>query len=232
MVRASHGRKTDIGRPIAHQHQHADQRDGEEGNNQAQGDPPPPRLGGRGDHRQKDELPGGVGRGEQADDQAAPADEPAGRHRCAEHLRRHARAEADDKPPEQHQLPEFGHGDRKSEAGDDQEKGSDDHPADTKAVHQRCREGPHQAEQDQADGEGGGNIGVLPAELGLERPQHDARCSEGPCRCQHGDEGDGGDHPAVVNVATGKEGREGGRRHRRAFVKRSDGGLKERRKSQ
>ena len=123
--------EADVGRSVAHQQEHAEKRDRQQRDHETEGGAPAPCLGRRGYHRQEDELSGGVGGGEQADDDAAPAHEPACRHRGGEYRCRHAGTEANDEAPEQHELPEFGHGDGEAEAGNDQNKGDERRPGRT-----------------------------------------------------------------------------------------------------
>ena len=83
---------------------------------------------------------------------------------------------------------------------DDQDQRGRDHLADAEVVHEGGGERAEQAEQHEADRHGGGDLGGRPAELLLQRLDHDAGRTHGAGGGQHGEEGGGGDDPAVMDV--------------------------------
>ncbi len=80
----------------------------------------PGLIGDHGEQRHEDELTGGGAGRQQADHQAAPAGEPAGRDRCAQDQGCQPRADPDHDAPQQDELPDLGHREREREAAADQ----------------------------------------------------------------------------------------------------------------
>ena len=117
------GRHAEVAWPVTQQEQRQDQRDAQQGDHHQQRDAPAIAFRQARDDRQEGQLAGGVGRRQNADDQAALLREPARRHRGAQHDRRHAGAAADHDPPEQGQLPDALYAQRQAQAADDQQQG-------------------------------------------------------------------------------------------------------------
>ena len=157
----------------------------------------------RGKQRQEDELAGGVARGHQADDEAAALRKPARGNGCAEHQRRHARADTDDDAPEQEELPDLGHEERGDDAAHDERQRRAHHLANAEMIHEGSGKRAKQAEKHETNRHGGGDVGDIPAEFLMQRLDHHASRAHGAGRCQHGQEGGGSNHPAVVQVSTG-----------------------------
>ena len=88
---------------------------------------------------------------------------------------RHPGGSADHDAPEQVELPQLGHRDRRRGAGRHRRQRDDDHPPHPEPVHQRRRERRHHAEQDQVDPDRERDLVDAPPELVAERLDHDRR---------------------------------------------------------
>ena len=172
-------------------------------------------LGQLGDERQEHQLAGRRARREKADDQAAPLREPAGGDGRREDDGGETGAEPDDHAPQQYELPHPRHPERCQEARGDQAERTHDDAADAEFIHERGGERAEQAEQQDAQRQRRGDLRIVPAELAFERYDHDAGRAHRARRHQHGEEGDGDDHPAVMDVAAGECSGECRRRHSR-----------------
>ena len=157
-----------------------------------------------GGERQEDQLSGRRTRGQHAEHEAAPRGEPARRNDRAEHQRRHAGADADDDPPQDDEMPGLGHDKREQQAGDDHRDGDDDDAAHAIALDQGGGERRHQPEQDKADRQRARNLSGVPAEFLGQRQDQRAGHADRAGGGQRGEEGDGDDHPAVMNAIAGK----------------------------
>jgi hypothetical protein len=74
------------------------------------------------------------------------------------------------------------------------------------AVHQRGSKRPHQPEQGQPDGQGKRDVGVLPAELALQRFEHNPRKARGSSRRKQGQERSSDNDPAIVDAVGAEPG--------------------------
>ena len=183
------------------------------GGHEDERDAPAEVRGEFGDERQEDELAGRRARRQHADDQAAAMIEPARRHRRRQHHGGEAGADADHHAPQQDELPNPRHRQRDQKTGRDQRTGGDDDAADAEAIHERGGERSEQSVQQDAQRQRRGDLRIAPAEFVLQRhDQHAGRAHRGGGD-QHGEEGDGDDDPAVVDVAAGKRCGQCGRRH-------------------
>jgi hypothetical protein len=190
---------------IAHQQQH-EHRDADAGQEHRDHRVAPAEvLDQPGGEREKQQLAGGRAAGEQADYEPAPGGEPAVRDHRAEHQRGQPGAAAEHETPQHEELPQLGHAGRQHHGGRDEGRGSHHHAAQAEAGDEDRRERPEQAEQGKAHREHRRELVGAPAELAAERLQHrTGQAERRRCR-QHGEEGDRGDDPAVVDAATLEE---------------------------
>ncbi len=175
--------------------------------------PPAIALGEAGQQRQEDELAGGGAGGQHADDQAAPVVEPARRHRRAQHQGSHAGADADDDAPQQHELPDLGHGEGGEDAGTISASAALTTWRTPKRFMKAAANGPIRPNRTRRTRERKGDVGVRPAELLLQRLDQHAGRAHRACGGEHGEEGRAGDDPAIVDVAGCKPCREAVRNH-------------------
>ena len=206
-------RLADVGRAVAHEGEDRDRREAEQAADESEGGPPADALREVGEERQEDELTRGGARGQKPHDETPACREPAGRHRGAEHQGGQAGSEPDHDAPEEDELPDARHGEREEKARPDEAQGAERDPPDAVPVHQRRREGTHEPEEKEADGESRRDLRRVPAELLLQRQDQHARRADGPGGEQHGQERDGRDRPAVVHVPAGQEGGNARRQH-------------------
>jgi hypothetical protein len=150
--------------------------------------------------REEDELAGGVGRGEQADDQAPALREPAPGYGRGEDGRDRAGGGAGHEPPHHVELPQLGDLGQGRRREHDEPERHRDHPAQAEALVERGRERRAQAEDDEVDRGGGGDRAVAPAELVHERLHEDPERRADRRGGEQGDEGGGGDDPGAVHA--------------------------------
>ena len=205
--------KTQVAGPIAQQQKRQDKRDAKEGDDHHQGEAPAIGFRQSRDDGQESQLASGVRRGQDTDDQAALFCKPARCHRGAQHDRRHARAGPDHNPPEQGQLPNIAHPQRQTKARDDKQQGCRYDAFETIFHHQGRGEGRDKPQQDQPHRQRRGNILGRPMKFLFKRRHQHAGGSQGTGGRQHGEEGYGHHHPAVVDVAAVQAFGEGGGDH-------------------
>ena len=145
--------------------------------------------------------------GERAEDQAAPAVEPAGDDDRTEDVGRHPGRGADEEPPQDDELPRPS--DRRGEADRDRERphGEGHGPAHAEALGDRGAERADQAIEQEVDRDGDRDRRARPAELALERDHEDPGGGADGRADEQDDERGGGDVPGVMKArAHGAEG--------------------------
>ncbi|MGY4470426.1 hypothetical protein ACVWWK_006135 [Bradyrhizobium sp. LB9.1b] len=175
------GAQADVARAVPHHKENSQSGNAERDADKAECKPPAVSFGQACKQRQEDELAGGDARGQNADDEAAPRREPAGRNGGAQHQRGHAGAETDHDAPQYDELPDLCHAERQDQPGDDDELSQQRDVAQAVAVQERGSERRHQPEQDEADRQRGRDLRRAPAELFLKRNDEHDRAHR-PCR--------------------------------------------------
>ena len=195
-----------IGGPIPHENQddHENQ-DGRRRDDHRRAAPPVPFDLTR-EHREEDELPGRVGRGERAHHQPSAFVEPSSCDDGREHHRRDAGATANEHAPQQRELPPGMHQRARGHGNRQQPEGQQDHAPQPPAVHHRGRKGSNEPEERDVDRDRARDHRSIPAELCLERHhQHARRCAD-PRGDEENHERHHGDDPRVVQPRHGRIG--------------------------
>ena len=161
-------------------------------------------------HRQEDQLAGRVAGSQDAADQTAAGDEPAARDRGDERHRHGSGAQPDEQSPAQDQLPRLGHEHGEAASQRDQGQRDGDDPAYAEAVHERGREGRHQAEEHEVERDRGADQSVGPAELLVQRLDQDPRDRAEGRGTHQRHEGDARHHPGPVHPLVAVRGSRGG----------------------
>ncbi len=202
--------QADVAGAVAHQHQHG------EAATPSTCRPAPAR---RASHscsvlrqaRQKQQLSRCSAGREHADHKAPPCDEPARGDGGAEHQGGHAGADADHDAPQQHQSCQTLVIKSEPKAGTTTSCAASVTTRRPKRFMNAAAKGPI-SRTGETDRQRGGDFRVAPAEFLLQR--HDsAGGADRAGRDQHGQEGDGDHHPAIMDVLAGERGGEPVRDH-------------------
>ena len=212
VLRRAEGPNADRRRPVANE-ERRERQDDEERHEHDPADRVAPAVGAGqpGKQREEDELPGGIGGGEDSRRKPTTGDEPPVRDHRGERDRDGSGGEPVDDAPEQDELPLGVHHERQRRADRDHGDGDEDAATQSEAVVQRGGEGAAEAVDHEVEPGGERDRGGRPAELLAQGVDEDPdRRAES--RHRHED-----DQRSDEDDPRGVEPERGARRHRRQY---------------